>query len=69
DVTPEKLDWLYHNIACRSAIKGGDRSAREELEEIVQLLREDPAIRHCPHGRPVCIIFSKRDFEKQFGRV
>ncbi|MCI5801840.1 MAG: DNA mismatch repair endonuclease MutL [Oscillospiraceae bacterium] len=69
DVTPEKLDWLYHNIACRSAVKGGDSSSREELEEIVRLLREDPEIRHCPHGRPVCIVFSRRDFEKQFGRA
>ena len=25
DITTEHLDWLYHNIACRSAIKAGDK--------------------------------------------
>ena len=31
DITTEHLDWLYHNIACRSAIKAGDKSSPQEL--------------------------------------
>ena len=32
DISPEHLDWLYHNISCRAAAKGGDRSTPEELK-------------------------------------
>ena len=31
DATTEHMDWLYHNIACRAAIKGGNASKKEEL--------------------------------------
>ena len=69
DVSPEKLDWLYHNISCRSAIKGGDRSTPEELKEILRLMQEDGTVFHCPHGRPVAITLTRKEMEKQFGRI
>ena len=69
DVSPEKLDWLYHNISCRAAIKGGDHSTPEELKEILRLMQEDKTVFHCPHGRPVAINLTKKEIEKQFGRV
>ena len=69
DVTTEQLDWLYHNIACRAAIKAGDESSPQELIALAQRLEQNPDIRHCPHGRPVSIIITKHEIEKQFGRV
>ncbi|MDD3192294.1 MAG: DNA mismatch repair endonuclease MutL [Oscillospiraceae bacterium] len=69
DVSPEHLDWLYHNISCRAAVKGGDRSTPEELQEILRLMREDGTVFHCPHGRPVAVILTKKEIEKQFGRI
>ena len=69
DVSPEKLDWLYHNISCRSAVKGGETSSREELEEILRLMREDGDVYHCPHGRPVAVNLTKKELEKLFGRI
>lgn len=69
DVSPERLDWLYHNISCRAAIKGGDRSTPEELKEILRLLQEDKTVFHCPHGRPVAVVLTKKEIEKQFGRI
>ncbi len=68
DVTTEKLDWLYHNVACRAAVKAGDESSPQELVALVQRM-ESEDIRYCPHGRPVSIIMKKRDLERQFGRV
>jgi DNA mismatch repair protein MutL len=68
DVTTEKLDWLYHNVACRAAVKAGDESSPEELVALVQRM-ESEDIRYCPHGRPVSIVMKKRDLERQFGRV
>lgn len=67
--TPEKLDWIYHNTACRAAIKGGDRTTEYELTKFVEKLLADPEIRYCPHGRPVMVEMSRSDLEKQFGRI
>ncbi len=69
DPTPEKLDWIYHNTACRAAIKGGDKTTEYELTRFVEKLLSDPEIRYCPHGRPVMIEMSRADLEKQFGRI
>lgn len=69
DIRSEKMDWIYHNVACRAAIKGGNISTNEELIDIANKLDKDPTLRYCPHGRPVCVVMSKYELEKQFGRV
>ena len=69
DITTEHMDWVYHNVACRAAIKGGSSATREEIINLALLLEENPQIRYCPHGRPVSVIIKKYDIEKQFGRV
>ena len=69
DIQSDRLDWLYHTTACRAAIKAGNISRPVELQKLAErvLLQDD--IRTCPHGRPVCIELTKREIEKQFGRV
>lgn len=69
DIFTEKMDWFYHNVACRSAIKAGDKSSAQELMAIVKTLEEHPDIRYCPHGRPITIVMKKSEIERQFGRV
>ena len=69
DITNEHLDWIYHNVACRSAIKAGDESSDMELLALVKQVVNDNEVRFCPHGRPVMIELSKYELEKQFGRV
>ncbi len=69
DLTTEHLDWLYHNIACRAAVKAGDFSSPQELAALVQRLEENPDVRYCPHGRPISVVITRRELEKQFGRV
>ena len=69
EIESEYTDWLYHNIACRSAIKGGDTSSPEELMRLYNMMEEDPSYRYCPHGRPTSMVVSKYKIEKQFGRV
>lgn len=68
EVEPAKLDWLYHNVACRSAIKAGDDTSDFELRRFVEQLLADESIRYCPHGRPVLITLSRSELERQFGR-
>jgi len=68
-VEPEKLDWLYHNIACRAAIKAGNIQTDYELIEFTKQLLADESIRFCPHGRPVLVEMTKYELDKQFGRI
>ena len=67
--TTEHLDWVYHNTACRAAMKGGDHTTREELIQLARELEENPEVRYCPHGRPIYILLKKSEIEKQFGRA
>ena len=69
DITPDKIDWIYHSASCRGAVKAGDNTSPEEQRLFVAKLLSMPNIRFCPHGRPVFIKISKYDIEKQFGRV
>lgn len=69
DVAFEKLDWIFHSVACRSAIKAGNFTSRLEMERFAKQLLSMPDIRYCPHGRPVLIEMTKRELEKNFGRI
>ncbi len=68
DLTPEKLDGLYHSVACRAAIKAHDKSTPEEMKKIVEAILFDEDVRYCPHGRPVAIVLKRSEIEKKFGR-
>ena len=69
DVSFEKLDWLFHSVACRSAIKAGNFTSRLEMERFAKQLLSMPDIRYCPHGRPVLVEMTQRELEKSFGRI
>jgi len=67
--TPHLLDDLLHSVACRAAIKAGNHSHKIELQTILDMLDKDPALRTCPHGRPIAVALNKREIEKMFGRI
>lgn len=69
DIYTEKMDWFYHNVSCRSAIKAGNKSTVQELMDIAWTLEKNPQIKYCPHGRPICIVMTKYEIKKQFGRL
>ena len=69
EITTEHMDWVYHNVACRAAMKAGDHTTREELISLAKELEQNPQVRYCPHGRPVYVLLKRRELEKQFGRV
>lgn len=64
----EKLDWIFHSVACRSAIKAGDKAEVNQLTQLVKDIRNKKIPLYCPHGRPIIISISKKELEKQFGR-
>ena len=69
DIYTEKMDWFYANVACRSAVKAGNKNSAAELIELIKTLENNPQIRYCPHGRPICITMKKSEIENQFGRA
>ena len=68
-VSTDLYEELLHSMACRSAVKANDDTKPEELEALLQEVVQNGEIRHCPHGRPVIISFSKQEIERRFGRI
>ena len=69
EITTAKLDWVYHSVACRAAVKAGDSATTVELQRLAERVLWQDDIRTCPHGRPVCFELTAREIEKQFGRI
>ncbi len=67
-VTADRLDWLYHSMACKAAVKGGRRTTDEELLSLARRIVTDDSVRYCPHGRPVAMWLTQSQLEKLFGR-
>ncbi len=61
-------DEILHTVACKAAIKAGWRTDERELAALAKLVMEREDLKHCPHGRPICVSLSKRQLEKQFKR-
>lgn len=69
EITTAKLDWIYHSVACRAAVKAGDLSTPTELQRLAERVLWQDDVRTCPHGRPVCFELTAKEIEKQFGRI
>ena len=63
------LDELLHTIACKAAIKAGDRLAPEEIDALLGQWYQVDDPHHCPHGRPAALTFSREELDRQFRRT
>ena len=63
------VDSLLHMIACKAAVKAGDRLSDEEVRALVQQRHLAQDTHHCPHGRPTALFFSREELDKQFKRT
>ena len=61
-------DEILHTVACKAAIKAGWQTSETELLVLVKQVMARDDLKHCPHGRPICITLSKKQLEKQFKR-
>lgn len=64
----ERREALLHTMACKAAIKGGQRNSPAELLKVAQAVMSG-AVKYCPHGRPVAIELTRQQLEKRFGRA
>ena len=62
-------DELLHTVACKAAIKGGWHTSAQEREALVREVMTRDDLKHCPHGRPICIQLTEQNLEKQFKRT
>ena len=70
--TPERrdlLDDLLHMIACKAAIKAGDRLAPEEITVLLEQRHHYQDAHHCPHGRPTALVFTREELDRRFKRT
>ena len=63
------LDSLLHMIACKAAIKAGDRLTPEEVTSLLEQRDHYQDTHHCPHGRPTALFFSRDELDRMFGRM
>jgi len=68
-VETAREESLFHTVACRAAIKAGNRTSLLEMQNLAQKVLYSKDIMYCPHGRPVAFEIKKRELEKQFGRI
>ena len=61
-------DALLHTMACKAAIKGGQKNGEAELLKVAKAVMAGE-VKYCPHGRPVAIELTRSQIEKRFGRA
>lgn len=63
------LDELLHSIACKAAVKAGDRLKPDEIDALLEQRHHFQDSHHCPHGRPTALFFSRQELDRMFKRT
>ncbi len=61
-------DGVLQTIACKAAIKAGWDTDPAELQVLAEKVASGE-IKYCPHGRPVAVTLTKKELDRQFGRI
>ncbi|MFH1541527.1 MAG: DNA mismatch repair endonuclease MutL [bacterium] len=63
-----KQETIRKSIACKAAIKSGDKLSQQEMNELIKNLfaTENPLT--CPHGRPVMFRITEEEIKKRVAR-
>ena len=67
--TLEKRRTAILQMACKRAVKGGERLPQVEIEDLVYRATETGVTPTCPHGRPLVISITHQDLDKRFKRI
>lgn len=66
--TEKMLHRMLSTLACKAAIKAGDKLSDSECIRLLTELDTQPQSFSCPHGRPTKILISIPQLEKMFKR-
>ena len=64
----ERREAIWKMMACKSAVKAGDKLSFSEMDGLVKELYATSNPTTCPHGRPTLVTISRSSMEKMFGR-
>lgn len=67
--TQQKRRDAILQMACKKAIKGGDKLTMEEIEPLIAEMMASNAPPTCPHGRPLVVVLTRSELEKRFRRI
>ncbi len=59
----------FMQMACKSAVKGGDHLSDLEIKSLLDTVKTKTEILLCPHGRPIVVEITKNQIEKWFKRI
>jgi len=67
--THQKRRDAILQMACKKAIKGGDKLTMEEIKPLLADMLASNAPPTCPHGRPLVVVLTRSEIEKRFRRI
>ena len=67
--TQQKRRDAILQMACKKAVKGGDRLTMEEIRPLLADMLLSSAPPTCPHGRPLVVVLTRSEIEKRFRRI
>ena len=56
-------------LACKSAVKAGDKLSDANIKKLLQLIVKEQIPLSCPHGRPILIRLTSHELEVRFKRI
>ena len=60
---------MIATMACKAAVKAGNTLSNDEVDILLNMLKENNNTLLCPHGRPIVIVFERSQLEKMFKRI
>lgn len=67
--TSQKRRDAILQMACKKAVKGGDKLTMEEIRPLLADMVATGAAPTCPHGRPLVVVLTRSELEKRFRRI
>ena len=61
-------DEVLKTVSCKAAIKAGWNTEPEELLKLADAVVSGK-VKYCPHGRPVAVVLTRKELDKQFMRI
>ena len=67
--TSDRMRSQVAQMACKHAIKGGDRLNQQEIQGFLKEMLQSQSMPTCPHGRPIVVETTRYALEKRFKRI
>ena len=67
--TNDRMRSQVAQMACKHAIKGGDRLNQQEIQGFLKEMLQSQSMPTCPHGRPIVVETTRYALEKRFKRI